>query len=344
MRPHPRADLLVVAVVAAVFVLIVAATPDEPCTTETCGPEPLTSIGVSLLLATAVMSHLHRWSAAGAAVICATLWPIADRAENVRMGWLVALPLALLAITVALARLRFPVPADTAPRRQPPTPSFLPFPWVRGTALLVAALAGIGWTWNRQADVTAQEAVADAVPAVVREHRESVIGVDLTNGDSYYMEVLEPLDYPVGSRVEVLIDDAGLRQLSSEPYDITILFVPFVTLAGVGAALLARAVTRRRALLRFFSSPQPARPVHARTARDSVAVLIPDPPRTRHLTIALTADDTVPRRGAQAATLYGTPHPGQWCAVAIDHHIRAPTSPVKEVQVLPRGPSLPFSV
>ncbi|MEU4564610.1 hypothetical protein AB0F72_40030 [Actinoplanes sp. NPDC023936] len=256
MRPHPRADFLVVAVAVAIFALIILTTPDPPCSVaNACDPEPVTSIAVSLVVAAAVMSFLYRWAAVAAAVLCVVTWPIADRVDDVGMGWLMALPLALLAVTVAVARLRFPPysppPAVVAllasldeherPPLEPPAPPRAPARPVLGTLLLVAGLAGTGWTLWHQARVTAQETSASAVPAVVREHREdTVIGVDVANGDSFYMEVLDATDYPVGSRVEVLIDDTHMRQLRTEPYDITILLLPAITAAGAGAALLVR--------------------------------------------------------------------------------------------------------
>ncbi|BAL89172.1 hypothetical protein AMIS_39520 [Actinoplanes missouriensis 431] len=254
MRPHPRADFFVVGVAVTIFALIIFTTPDPPCSVaDACDAEPVTSIAVSLVAAVAVMSFLHRWSAVAAAVACVVMWPIADRVDDVGMGWRVTLPLALLAVTVAVARLRFPpyspspdlvafvasLDEDVRPALVPPAPPRAPARPVLGTLLLVAGLAGAGWTLWHQARVTAQEASASAVPAVVREHREdAVIGVDLVNGDSFYMEVLDAADYPVGSRVEVLIDDTRMRQLRTEPYDITILLLPTITAAGAGAALL----------------------------------------------------------------------------------------------------------
>ncbi|MEU4688944.1 hypothetical protein [Actinoplanes sp. NPDC023714] len=238
----------VAGVAFTIFVLIIVTTPDKWCSEETCDAEPLTSIGVSLLFAVPVMTYLHRWSAVVAAALAAVVWPIADRVDHVGMGWRMALPLALVAATVWAARRKSSAhlkdPAGQENSAHLTKSARLKRP--AGALLLIAGLAGTAWTLHRQAEVTAQEAAARSVPAVVRVHQEdTVIGVDLADGDSYYMEVLAAGDYPVGSRVEVLVDDDGLRQLASEPYDITILLVPTVTAGGVGAALLARAAGRR---------------------------------------------------------------------------------------------------
>ncbi|WP_433832211.1 hypothetical protein ACQP2E_15545 [Actinoplanes sp. CA-015351] len=356
MRPHPRADLLVVGVAVTIVVLIVVTMPYVPCSAVTCGPEPLTSVGISLLAVVPVMSYLHRWSAVVAAVICAVLWPIADRAEDVGMGWHMALPLALVAVTVAVARLKHPVAArvaraghsaagvarvedtvDYVRREQPPTLERLPSitrSVLIGTILVGAGIAGITATLWHQAEVTAQEAAAPSISAVVREHHDTRIGVDLDNGDSYYLEVLEPADYPVGSRVGVLVDDAGLRQLSSEPYDITVLLLPLVTMAGAGFALLVRAGSRRRALRRFLAGPQPVRAVQVIDSGNEIVVMVTEPANAaRQFTVRA---EPVPQAGeAGPATLYGEPQPGAWCVVVIGSQVRVPRRPVGRVTKIP---------
>jgi hypothetical protein len=75
--------------------------------------------------------------------------------------------------------------------------------------------------------------------------------------------VLDADDYPIGSRTEMLVDHAGLRQLRSEPYDITMLLLPAITVAGLAVAHLVRNTARRRRLRRFLTMPQPVRPVRA---------------------------------------------------------------------------------
>ncbi|MBB2947564.1 hypothetical protein FB565_007335 [Actinoplanes lutulentus] len=347
MRPHPRADLLVVGVAVTIVVLIVVTMPYVPCSAVTCGPEPLTSVGISLLAAVPVMSYLHRWSAVVAAVVCAVLWPIADRIEDVGMGWHVALPLVLLAVTVAVARLRYPAVVAGAGhstgdlgdvrRERPPELERLPSitrPVLVGTFLVGAALAGITATLWHQAAVTAQEASSSVIGAVVREHHETRIGVDLDNGDSYYLEVFEPADYPVGSRVEVLVDDAGLRQLSSEPYDITVLLLPLVTVAGAGVALLVRAGSRRRVLRRFLAEPQPVRAVQAIDSGVEIVVMLTEPATAaRQFTVRV---EPVPRAAeAGPATLYGDPRPGEWCVVVIGRQVRVPRRPIGKVSKIP---------
>ncbi|MFC5002776.1 hypothetical protein ACFPIJ_33730 [Dactylosporangium cerinum] len=122
MRPYPKANHFVAGTAAAMLLLTVYTVPDVPCTAGGCGPEPVTSVAVGVAAATAVMSYLHRWAAVCAAVLCAVLWPVADRADDSQLGWRAMLPLALVAVSVGVARLRWEVPPASVVRRQPPAP------------------------------------------------------------------------------------------------------------------------------------------------------------------------------------------------------------------------------
>ncbi|MEV6923755.1 hypothetical protein AB0M46_04465 [Dactylosporangium sp. NPDC051485] len=352
MRPYPRADHLVAGAAAAVLLLTVFTVPDVSCTAGGCDPEPVMSIAAGVLAATAVMSYLHRWAAVGAAAVCAVLWPIAGRVDESQLGWRALLPLALLAAVVGVARLRWEEPLASALRRQPPAPHRLPgvgaLSGVAGALLVAAGLAAMGLTLWRQDQVDAQQAAADRVTAEVLQHVDdgAAVRLRLPDGTEFDADVLAASDYPVGSRVEVLVDGAGLRQLSTEPYDITVLFLPLVPVVGGGVALLARAYGRRRMLHRLFAEPQAVHAVRVLDHGDEITVLVPGPPGSaRQFNIVVVHEcppdgvdeDSHARTRVRTvpATLFGDPRAGGWCAVEVHGRIRVPTRPVAEVEIVP---------
>ncbi|SDS36201.1 hypothetical protein [Actinoplanes derwentensis] len=213
--------------------------------------------------------------------------------------------------------------------------------------LVAVALAGIAGVLVRQQQVTDQEAAARTITAVAREHRDDdvTLVVELPDGTRWSTPVLYAGDYPIGDPVELLVDDEGLRQLRSEPYDISLLLIPLVLVAGAGVALTSRAVARQRTLRRFFDGPQPARPVRALDNDGFVYVLIPGPHGqaeqlgVEHFgsTGGDPGDDhgTDPRLRTRPAILYGSPRPGSWCAVELDGYVYVPRAPVDEMDLVP---------
>jgi hypothetical protein len=351
VRPLPRADLVVAGTAAAILLLTVFTMPQAPCTVAApCRPEPVTAFAVGLLAAVAAMSFVHRWSAVGAAVVCTVVWPVSGRFDDADLGWRGSLPLILVAVTVMVARLRWPGTADMTPaRRQPPAPQRLPSftrPLAAGVSLLFCGIAASVWTLWRQDRVTEQEATARTTTAVVREHLDdgAVIGVELPDGTSWHTEVLDGDDYPIGSSTEVLVDSAGLRQLRSEPYDITMLLLPTVTTAGLAVAYLVGTAARRRSLRRLLTGPQPVRPVRAALRGEHLIVLVPGSADTAEqftLPISGSVQDEAPAEtsgGAQVRTepalLYGRARPGQWCVVQIGDRLHIPCEPVSRVETV----------
>ncbi|WP_430782075.1 hypothetical protein [Actinoplanes sp. G11-F43] len=348
MRPHPRADLAVVGAAVLVFLLTLFTIPDLRCSTAApCDAEPVTSLGIGLLAAVAVTTFLHRWAAAALAVACLGLWAAADRADDAGLEWRAALPVLLVVTTVVVARLRHRIEPDDAPRRRPPRPLRIPVrtgALVGGLLLLAVSLAGITATLRQQQRVTAQEAGARSVTAVVHGYRDedTVLTVQTPDG-RLDIDVLAATDYPIGTPVELLVDDDGLRQLRSEPYDITWLLLPLTVGAGAGLALIARAGTRHRALRRLFDHDRPFRPVRAmETDQDDVFVLIPGPDgRARQFCVdyfdgpengPLDDHPGDTRISTRPATLYGSPQTGSWCVVELDGHVYVPRLPVDEVE------------
>ncbi|MDR7277593.1 hypothetical protein [Catenuloplanes atrovinosus] len=350
-RPRPYADHVIAAVAASIFLITVFTVPEQPCTAaDPCGPEPVTATAVGALCAAAVMVYLHRPAAVWAAAASAVLWPLSIITDDSGLGWRAALPLALVAITAGVARLR-PAPATgTALRhRTPPRPAQLPqlhaLTALAGTLLLIAGVALGGWTFWRQHAATARENSAETVTAVVRAQvAEDAIEVELPGGQLWNAEVLAATDYPVGATVPVLVDAAGLRQLRTEPYDITLLFVVATVEAGAGAALLSLARAWDRGLHALFTTAQPVREARLVDDGDCLTILVPGPARTAdELILPLTeTEDTahdcnrVP--SSTRATLYGEPRPGAWCTVQIDETIRTPLGPVLAVETIPYDP------
>ncbi|MFF5083317.1 hypothetical protein ACFY36_40255 [Actinoplanes sp. NPDC000266] len=339
MRTKPRADLAVAATAVAIFLVTLFSIPIAKCTAAApCEPEPVSSLGLGALAAVVAMSYVHRWAAVAAAAVCAVLWPLGGRLEETGLGWRSWLPLLLLVVTVTVALLRWPrgpeldgAPVERLERTDLARPGI-----AFGVALIVAGLAAGGWTAWRQHQVAGQEERARVVVAVVREHADDdgaiVVALD---GDQWKSEVLDATDYPVGSEVEFLVDDAGLRQVRAEPYDLTVWYVLFVAMIGQGIARLLRAGELRRGRLRFFAEPQPARAVRALDGGDIVTVLLPDGRGlARRVVVDVEGDAGEPVR-VVPATLYGDPRPGAWCAVRVGGELRVPAWPVSDVREVP---------
>lgn len=348
MRPHPRADLAVAGAALLVFLVTLFTIPDHACSNAApCDAEPVASLGIGLLAAVAVMTFVHRWAAAAVAVLCAVVWAVTDRADDSGLGWRAALPIALVVTTVVVARLRYPAVPDDAPRRRPPRPLRLPVitgALVAGVLLLAVSVAGIAATLHRQQRVTAQEAAARSVTGLVHDHRDddTTLTVEMADGTRLDFDALSASDYPIGTPVELLIDGAGLRQLRSEPYDITYLLLPLTVAAGAGVALIARAGTRHRVLRRIFEHDRPFRTIRALDTGDDVFVLIPGTDgRAVQLRVEYfhgpadgPADDhpADPRITTRPAALYGSPRTGSWCVIELDGHVYVPRLPVDEVE------------
>ncbi|XVU29254.1 hypothetical protein ACQPZJ_19960 [Actinoplanes sp. CA-054009] len=344
MRPNPMADLAVAGTAVAIFLVTLFSIPIAACTAAApCEPEPVSALGLGALAAVAAMSYVHRWAAVAAAAVCVVLWPLGGRLEETGLGWRSWLPLLLLAVTIAVARLRWaPGPElEPAPAEQLMEPGDVGRPAIAvGVALIVAGLAAGGWTAWRQHQVTGQQERARTVVAVVREHADDdrAIVVVQDGGRQWKTEVLDAADYPVGSQVEFLVDDAGLRQLRAEPYDLTVWYVVFVAMIGQGIARLLRAGELRRGRLSFFAEPRPARGVRAVDGGDIVTVLLPgEPGRAYRLVVDVAGDGDEADEQARVvpATLYGEPRPGAWCAVRVGGELRVPARPVGDVREVP---------
>jgi len=124
---------------------------------------------------------------------------------------------------------------------------------------------------------------------------------------------------------------------------------PFIAGAGLGVALLARALHHQRALRDLFALPQPVHAVRVVEQLGYVHVLLPAPDAQTALEfgfdVAPQTYDVAPEAedgGAHdeephtvAALLYGEPRPGAWCTVDAGDRHHVPLGPVADVIEVP---------
>jgi hypothetical protein len=354
MRRILRVEHLVPLISVAIFVLIVTVDPDPPCTLRTpCGPDVASWVELGLLVAPAIMVYAHRWAAAWGAVTCAVAWPLLDRFAIDRLGWAMFLPLVLALVAAFVARHRTARFEHLSPRAMVSPPPALPR--VGGSLIVAAAVVFVasagfgGWVAWRQDRVEQQEARARVAGGTVREQIDDdgvpVIRVELADGSSQRLKVLSTDDYPPGSPVEVLVDDAGLRQLRSQPYDLTPLLTWSLGGLGLAVALLVRALQRRRDLRALFARPQPVRTVRVVDFYGIVHILVPAADGRTAAEFAIQVDETFPppdvgheddeELETTAALLYGEPRSGRWVAVEVGGRVRVPVEPVDDVVEVP---------
>jgi hypothetical protein len=106
--------------------------------------------------------------------------------------------------------------------------------------------------------------------------------------------------------------------------------------AGLGCALLARAVAGQHALRDLFALAQPAHQVRVVEQLGYVHVLLPAPDGQTAREFGFDVaepdrpeDDEDPH--TTDAVLYGEPRPGAWCAVEVGGRLHVPAGPVGEV-------------
>ena len=115
---------------------------------------------------------------------------------------------------------------------------------------------------------------------------------------------------------------------------------PVIAGAGLGCALLARAVHHQRALRDLFTLPQPVHAVRVVEQLGYVHVLLPAPDGQTALEFGfdVAEPDRPPDEDEPhtiAAVLYGEPRPGGWCAVEVGDRHHVPLGPVAELIEVP---------
>lgn len=104
---------------------------------------------------------------------------------------------------------------------------------------------------------------------------------------------------------------------------------------GLGCALLARAVLQRARLRELFGTAQPMHAVRVVEQLGYVHVLMPSPggliAREFAFDVASAPRDPDDEPHTRPGTLYGTPRPGEWCAVEVEGRLHVPAGPVGDV-------------
>jgi hypothetical protein len=316
------------------------------CTVQSpCGPDPVGSVAVGLLAAAAVAGFvalpLAAWFAGGFLVTLV----LDERVLSPGLAspvWLYLVDACFVGLCVAVARVgRDRPPTDRAlqwlvgvRRERPPAPAYRSHPggaWrLAARVLIVVAVAVAVWGWFAQRQVDAQQRAATRVTVQVTGHPdEFTVAVQLPGGPAE-VNVLDAAAYPVGGRMDLLVDGQGLRQPVSEPYDATGWLLLAVFLAGLGVAAGIRAAQTGHGLRRLFDSDQPVTEVSVLAGLTMLAVYAgdarPGEPAVAEIRIGRTGG---PERGVYLpATLYGTPAPGHWCAVVVDGEPVLPLRPL----------------
>ncbi|GIG89448.1 hypothetical protein [Plantactinospora endophytica] len=362
-EPEGRAESLVryarwPAFGAGVLLLFLfgAVIPGSPCTAAApCGPDRFGNVVIGLVVSIPLLAlvRLEFAAAVTATMLVVTLGYELTQTEHLPF-WFYLLLLGYAVACALVARLargpRRHLAAlrdwhGRAERAVPPSPARAPRPplgtAVAATVLLAAALAVAGWTGLRQAEVDDQQRRAAVVPATVRSHPSwSEVELDFPDGrPGVRLSVYDAADYPVGATVDVAVDDAGLRQLVSEPYDLTPWLALVVVLGLLGLGVGWRGTARVRAGRRFFRRPQPISAVRVHQGVDRVYVYAGEGPEVMPLVEIEVRERLVPTTGAEPgpAILHGVPATGQWCTVTVDGRTLSPARPV----LLPE-PTAPF--
>jgi hypothetical protein len=325
--------------------LHVMATGTPVCTAQSpCRPDPLGNISIGLLAGAACAGFLYprlaAWFAAG---FLATLI-VSERVlqpDVVSPAWLYLVDAGFVGLCVVVAEVsRDRRPTDRAVqwlvgvrRERLPPVQHLPRPgggWrLAWRLLLVAAVACLAWAWYAQHRADAQQGAAARATAEVTAHPdESTVEVRWPGGTAA-IGVLDADEYPVGSRMDLYVDDRGLHQPVSEPYDATGWLLLGVFLAAVAAAAATRAEQLALAPRRLFEDEQPVTEVSVLVGIGVVAVYAGDArPGEPAVFEIRTRPTPVPERGIQPASLFGVPAPGHWCAVVVEGEPLAPVRPL----------------
>jgi hypothetical protein len=363
---------------AAVAVLAITAsgTPEATCSDSApCTADPLGSVVLGLFVASALVAVAHAGvgAALGVAFVLGSLGYDGLNPQTASPWWADATIVGYALVCLAVARARRPRPArDVAfgwlartPYATPPTPARLPGPDRRMLALVGLALLGatlvVGYGLHRQDEADAQQQAARVVIAeVVGRPDEYTVQVRLpdataeaTAASTISLTMLDADHHPVGSRLSLRMDDAGLRQPVSEEYDASGWYLPAVLLFGLALAGAGRIRQHRHGLRRLFTEAQPVSAVYVCETWDRLAVYPADAragePAIAELRLWRDSAEPVPPAlldgdldggfgrdeddvelpEPRAALLYGVPAPGQWCTVAVDGAPRLPVRPLR---------------
>jgi hypothetical protein len=324
----------------------------EPvCTSQSpCRPDALGTVAIGLLFGAAfagfMYARLAPWIAAGF-VVSLIVSERVLQPEAVSPAWLYIVDAGFVGLCVLVSGVsRDRRPTDRAlqwlvgvRRERPPPVQSLPRPggpWrLAGRLLLVVAVACLAWGWYAQRQADAQQRAASRAVAEVTAHPdESTVAVRWPGGTAT-IGVLDADEYPIGSRMDLYVDDRGLHQPVSEPYDATGWLLLGVFLAALAAAAAGRGVEAARAPRRLFEEEQPVTEVSVLVGIGVVAVYAGDArPGEPAVMEIRTRMAPAPEGGIRPASLFGVPAPGHWCAVVVEGETLAPARPLSAGSVL----------
>ena len=364
-RPPWQRRLVAWSLPGATLVLAVvhtAAVELPVCTAATpCRPDVAGSVFVGLLFASAacgfILPRLAPWLAA--TFLAAEV--VAERVLRVSQPspvWAYVIDAAYVGLCVVIAgvnRERRPTARAAqwlagVRRERPPAPTGADLPrpgrrW-RWSAVILLGLgaAVLAWGWSAQQRADAQQHTADRTSAEVTSIPDELsIVVAIPGGEAVTIDVLDVHQYAVGERIDLYVDDEGLRQPVAEPYDASGWHLLGVFLVACGVAGRLRGGDERRRFGRLFVDEQPVTEVTVLPGRRVVAVYAgdarPGEPaiaqiRTDGITVVATEDGRARvlgldvEIGPQPASLYGVPAPGQWCTVSVRGRAVVPSRPL----------------
>jgi hypothetical protein len=237
-------------------------------------------------------------------------------------------------------------------RERPPAATGLPYPgrgWRLAARLLwVVAAACLVWGWYVQQAAGARERAAERATADVIAHLDEFTVETRLAGQTTPVSVYDAAQYPVGSRMELYVDDRGLHQPVSEPYDASGWLLLGVFLAAIGWLGWARGVEKGNGPRLLFDEEQPVTEVAVLPGVDRFAVYAGDarpgePAIVEIVTRPISVEEDEhgnlgsPRSLLEPrlhpASLYGVPAPGHWCAIVVNGEVVAPTRPISARKV-----------
>lgn len=311
--------------------------PPDCSPSAPCRPDLLTAFAVACLAAVCVVGWFHPFVAAFAALAgaAAAISPVVQYSPPMLVLVLAAYVLLIFGLALVTRRRR----TDPGGARVPVPGSFTVPRFTIATgfagALLALAVGTLVFGLVRQQQATDREKKASIIAAtVVQAPSDTKIVVQAPSGSTMAVDVLSRDAYPVGSTVQLRVDDHGLVQPVAEPYNATIWFGVGVFFGWLALGLWARTRRRLREWHDLLFKPQPRQP--AWYVPDQAAIY----PRTVAVGDRPLAGAAIPVQGrnvvVEPITLYGSGLPGDLFVAATPDEVVADrlTDPPKRARWL----------